>query len=62
VILLGSQPCLFFGLMQGFYVSHLTHDFYVAKAAADKLFDEMRWVLAEDGSYPDTFSDDLVHL
>jgi hypothetical protein len=48
--------------MQGFYVCHRTHDFYVAKAAADKLFDEMRWVLAEDGSYPDTFSDDLVHL
>ena len=49
VILCGSQPCPFFGLMQGFYVWHLTHDFYVAKAAADKLFDEMRLVLAEDG-------------
>jgi hypothetical protein len=57
-VLLGFQPCLFFGLVQGFYVCHLRCDFYVAKAAAEKLFDELRWIQAEDGSYAGTFVKD----
>ena len=40
------------------YIPMFTRDFFVAKAAAEKLFDEVRWEKAEDGSYAGTFVKD----